>query len=267
VEKAGATLQESKDTAEALTREIEAAEEQAKSLSGSAAPQLIDALLRIKDTANQAAEHARTALDNVVPEAAAKLSDQAREALEAALSGPVEEQMGLIARRAEEAIAAAQAATQRLTAEIAAITTASLGLESRIDYAKDEAVRGDKAQFARRMARLIDAMDSSAIHVAKILSTDVSDKAWTAYVRGERGLFTRHAVRLLNGSEAREVRRLYADDDDFREQVNLYVRDFEIMLRNIISTRDADALSVTLISSDAGKLYVALAQAIERLRG
>jgi len=39
------------------------------------------------------------------------------------------------------------------------------------------------------------------------------------------------------------------------------------MLRNMISTRDADALSVTLVSSDAGKLYVALAQAIERLRG
>ncbi|NBU83415.1 MAG: hypothetical protein EBS21_02210 [Sphingomonadaceae bacterium] len=267
VEKAGATLHESRATAEALTREIEAAEEQAKSLTETAAPQLIDALLRIKDTANQAAEHARTALDNVVPEASAKLAEQAREALEATLSVPVEEQMALIARRAEEAIAAARAATQQLTEDIAAITAASLGLESRIDEAKDEAVRGDSAQFARRMARLIDAMDSSALSVTKILSADVSSKAWAAYVRGETGLFTRHAVRLLNSSEAREVRRLYADDDEFREQVNLYVRDFEIMLRNMISTRDADALSVTLISSDAGKLYVALAQAIERLRG
>jgi len=175
--------------------------------------------------------------------------------------------MTLIARRAEEAIAAARAATQQLTEDIAAITAASLGLESRIDDAKDEAVRGDSAQFARRMARLIEAMDSSALSVAKILSADVSSKAWSAYVRGETGLFTRQAVRLLNSSEAREIRRLYADDDEFREQVNLYVRDFEIMLRNMISTRDADALSVTLVSSDAGKLYVALAQAIERLRG
>jgi hypothetical protein len=38
------------------------------------------------------------------------------------------------------------------------------------------------------------------------------------------------------------------------------------MLRNILATRDGTPLSVTLLSSDTGKLYVALAQAIERLR-
>jgi len=34
----------------------------------------------------------------------------------------------------------------------------------------------------------------------------------------------------------------------------------------MLSTRDGNALSVTLLSSDMGKLYVALAQSIERLR-
>jgi hypothetical protein len=38
------------------------------------------------------------------------------------------------------------------------------------------------------------------------------------------------------------------------------------MLRSVLSTRDGHALAVTLLSSDMGKLYVALAQAIERLR-
>ena len=38
------------------------------------------------------------------------------------------------------------------------------------------------------------------------------------------------------------------------------------MLRTMLSTRDGNALSVTVLSSDMGKLYVALAQAIERLR-
>jgi len=48
--------------------------------------------------------------------------------------------------------------------------------------------------------------------------------------------------------------------------VNRYIHDFEAMLRNILATRDGTPLSVTLLSSDTGKLYVALAQAIERLR-
>jgi hypothetical protein len=34
----------------------------------------------------------------------------------------------------------------------------------------------------------------------------------------------------------------------------------------VLSTRDGNALGVTLLSSDMGKLYVALAQGIERLR-
>ncbi len=34
----------------------------------------------------------------------------------------------------------------------------------------------------------------------------------------------------------------------------------------VLGTRDGQSLSVTLLSSDMGKLYVALAQAIERLR-
>lgn len=266
VQSAGAAIEQSRATAEALSRELDAAEEQAKSLTGTAAPQLIDALLRIKDTAQQAAEHARTALDNVVPEAAHRLGAEARDALEAALSGPVEDQMALIAERAEQAIAAARKAVGHLTTEVANIDAAALGLEQRIDDAKDEAVRGDKAQFARRMARIIDALNSNAISVSKILSEEVSQTAWGAYLRGERGIFTRQAVRLLSGSEARELRRLYQDDDAFRDLVNLYVHDFEAMLRNVLATRDGDPLSVTLISSDAGKLYVALAQAIERLR-
>ncbi len=266
VQTAGAALDESRATAQALTRDIEAAEEQAKSLSGQATPALIDALLRIKDTAKQAAEHARTALDNIVPEAAEKLGSQARTALEAALTGPVEEQMAHIAARAEQAILAAQKAATQLTSDVAAIDAAALGLEDRIDAAKEEAVRSDGAQFARRMAHIIDNLQSSAINVSKILDADVTDTAWGAYLRGERGIFTRQAVRLISRGEAREIARLYRDDDDFREQVNLYVHDFEAMLRNVMATRDSSSFSVALISSDAGKLYVALAQAIERLR-
>ena len=38
------------------------------------------------------------------------------------------------------------------------------------------------------------------------------------------------------------------------------------MLRAILQQADGSPLSITLLSSDMGKLYVALAQAIERLR-
>jgi len=266
VETAGAALNDSRATAEALNREIESAETQALALTGATAPQLIDALMRIKDAANQATEHARHALANVVPEAASSLGVQAREAMTAALTAQVEEQMADIARKAEDAVAAAQKATDRLMRQMLTISETSANLEARVDDAKDDIVRGDSALFARRMALILESLNSTAIDVTKILSNDVTDTAWASYLRGDRGVFTRRAVRLLDAGEAREILVHYEEDSDFRDHVNRYIHDFEAMLRNVLATRDGMPLSVTLLSSDAGKLYVALAQAIERLR-
>ena len=73
-------------------------------------------------------------------------------------------------------------------------------------------------------------------------------------------------MRLLDTGDARHVLHLYENDAAFQAHVNRYIHDFEAMLRHLLSTRDGHAISVTLLSSDMGKLYVALAQAIERLR-
>jgi len=81
-----------------------------------------------------------------------------------------------------------------------------------------------------------------------------------------RHLRMRRAVKLLESGEAREILRHYGEEPEFRDQVNRYVHDFEAMLRRILADRDGTALGVTLLSSDMGKLYVALAQAIERIR-
>ena len=113
---------------------------------------------------------------------------------------------------------------------------------------------------------LIESLNSTAIDVTKILSNEVSDGAWNAYLKGDRGVFTRRAVRLLDTSEAREIVQHYESEPEFRDQVNRYIHDFEAMLRRILAGRDSAALSVTILSSDMGKLYVALAQAIDRLR-
>ncbi|TNE56914.1 MAG: ATPase, partial [Sphingomonadales bacterium] len=94
----------------------------------------------------------------------------------------------------------------------------------------------------------------------------VTDTAWAAYLKGDRGIFTRRAVRLLDSSAQRDIVELFERNDSFREHVSRYIHDFEGMLRTVLSTRDGNALGVTLLSSDMGKLYVALAQSIERLR-
>ncbi|MFN5819220.1 MAG: ATPase, partial [Novosphingobium sp.] len=120
--------------------------------------------------------------------------------------------------------------------------------------------------FARRVALITEALNSNAIDIARAMDADVSDTAWSAYLKGDRGVFTRRAVKLLEPAEGKAISRLFQDEVGFREHVSRYIHDFEAMLRQLLSTRDGHALGVTLLSSDMGKLYVALAQAIERLR-
>ena len=116
------------------------------------------------------------------------------------------------------------------------------------------------------MSQITESLNSTAIDIDKVLSTDVSDSAWQAYLKGERGIFTRRAVRLIDGADARLIVEHFEADSEFREHVNRYIHDFEAMLRNLLSTREGNSLAVTVLSSDMGKLYVALAQSIERLR-
>ena len=106
------------------------------------------------------------------------------------------------------------------------------------------------------MALITESLNSHSIDIAKALSTEVTDTAWASYLKGDRGIFTRRAVRLVDSGEAREISQLYEDDHEFREHVSRYIHDFEAMLRTMLSTRDGHALGVTLLSSDMGKLYV-----------
>ena len=163
-------------------------------------------------------------------------------------------------------MAAAQKATDRLMRQMLTISETSAALEARIADAREEVETADHANFARRVALLVESLNSTAIDVTKILSNEVTDTAWASYLRGDRGIFTRRAVKLLDVAQAREIARHYEAEPEFRDQVNRYIHDFEAMLRNVLATRDGTPLSVTLLSSDTGKLYVALAQAIERLR-
>ena len=235
-------------------------------LTESAGPQLIAALLRVKDTADQAADRARQALSRAIPEAAQALGEASEAAMQAAIGDRVTAQIEEVAEVAERAVKAAHQASDRLMRQLLTIADTSASIEQRIEQAEQAAEERDRDNFARRSALLIESLNSTAIDVSKVLSNDVADSAWAAYLKGDRGVFTRRAVKLLDAGQSREIAMHYDNDNEFREHVNRYIHDFEGMLRTILSARDGSALAVTILSSDMGKLYVALAQAIERLR-
>lgn len=251
---------------DALAGALKDVQAQNETLAESAGEKLIGALLRVKETAKQASEHSREAMENAISgstETFEKVSEEA-------LNRIIDQKIASIAPKLEEAVSHAVATTQNtaghLADQLSSIEEMTTNLEQRILFAKEKAEQSSDENFTRRVALLTESLNSTAIDVSKILSNDVTDTEWAAYLKGDRGIFTRRAVRLLDNGEVREILAQYDANEEFREHVNRYIHDFEAMLRGVLSTRDGSAISVTLLSSDIGKLYVALAQAIERLR-
>lgn len=265
-----ARIGEGSGTAEEQLRALGAAAEEAQAAAqkivADTGPELIEALLRVREASQQASERAREAISAAIPKSAAALADASREALEQAVTETVERQMAELSAVSERAIEAARRASERLTRQMLSLGETAAAIEARIDEERRDREAKDSENFSRRVALLIESLNSTAIDVTKILSNEVTDSAWAAYLKGDRGVFTRRAVRLIDNNDAREIARHYEEEPEFREQVNRYIHDFEAMLRRILADRDGSPLGVTILSSDMGKLYVALAQAIERIR-
>ncbi|MBX9881625.1 MAG: hypothetical protein K2X73_06585 [Sphingomonas sp.] len=259
-------LAQGRERAEAIGEALDETIGRTQDFTGQAAPRLMEALVKVRDSAAIAADRARETLGAVIPEAAALIENASTQAMQRALGQSFERHLQELSHAADSAVGAAQRASDRLAEQLLTIEGAAREVDARIEQARVERDQAETESFGRRSSVLIEALNSAAIDIAKAFSAEVTDSAWAAYLKGDRGVFTRRAVRLLEAGEAREVARLYDLDAGFRDQVNRYIHDFEAMLRVVLAQRDGAPIGVTLLSSDMGKLYVALAQAIERLR-
>ncbi len=260
------TLDRGGERVTALRSDVDDAMAATVRFSEHAVPRMAEAVARVRDAADAASRATRATLAEILPDTARRLEEDAAAALSRAVDRSVAQQLTDLSALADRATATATEAADHLSRQLTTIADTGAEVEQRIAAARAEREAADADPFSRRVSLLIEAMHSAAIDIAGSLSTEVSDTAWAAYLKGDRGVFTRRAVRLIDSGQSRQIAALYDSDDGFRDQVNRYIHDFEAMLRHVLALRDGSPMSVTLLSSDIGKLYVVLAQAIERLR-
>jgi len=122
-----------------------------------------------------------------------------------------------------------------------------------------------KDDFAKTSQMLLESLQSMSIDLSKMLDHDLPDSAWTEYLNGDRSFFARRTVRMGNKAARKAIAAKAIDDIEFRENLVRYTRDFESLMERAMLGDRGSALSVTLISSDMGKLYILLAQSMNKL--
>ena len=240
---------------------------QTATLAARARGELTDAIAQLSGAAQEAVAGIETHGGRSISRVAEALGAESGAAIERAMHTHVAEIAGQLEAAAAHAAGVSREAAQQLRNQLAKVDELTGNLERRVTQARERAEEVVDNDFARRVALITESLNSAAVDITAALDTDVSDAAWAGYLRGDRGIFTRRAVKLLEAPEAKAVAQLYESDEAFHRHVSHYIHDFEAMLRQLLSTRDGHSLGVTLLSSDMGKLYVALAQAIDRLRG
>ena len=266
VETARQTGTASLETLDALERRVASIAAESELLATRTGDELRAALEQLSGEATGALENLRDNQREVIAAIAERIAEDSQARIAEAIRRNAGEALGELDAAVARAAETGEATTLGLREQLAEVDALTGHLEARVAHARARAEERVDSDFSRRMALISEALNSSAIDIAKAFENEVSDTQWTNYLRGDRGIFTRRAVRLLDRQESRAVADVYEGDGEFRETVNRYIADFEAMLREVLSTRDGNAIAVTLLSSDVGKLYVALAQAIDRLR-
>ncbi len=253
-------------TLEAMATSLATVRSESLALAEQAQSELKQAIDELNQSARESVAAIGTMSGSAIAELASRIGEESSTAIDNAMRARVAEVAGELELAAAQASSVSRDAAVALRDQLAKVSELTGHLEQRVAHARARAEEQVDNDFSRRVALITESLNSNAIDIASAMDSEVTDTAWSSYLKGDRGIFTRRAVRLLDTGEAKSIAQLYEDDASFRDHVSRYIHDFEAMLRQLLSTRDGHALGVTLLSSDMGKLYVALAQAIERLR-
>ncbi len=249
-----------------LRETLSQARKDSEAMATAAEATLNGAIARLAEASREAVANIEGTSSEAVRSIAEKLAKESGIVVTEALRESTSDALEGLDTAVSKATEAAREAAAELREQLGRVDEITGHLEARIVAARQRAEEDIDDHFARRVSQITESLNSTAIDIDKVLSAEVSEASWQAYLKGERGIFTRRAVRLIDSGDARQIVEHYEAEDEFREHVNRYIHDFEAMLRNLLATREGNSLAVTVLSSDMGKLYVALAQAIERLR-
>jgi hypothetical protein len=249
---AGEALVVELEQARQLIAEVEAATE-ATSLA--AATRLVDAMTRVRDVAQQTTGTLRQMLAGVIGEARESLATAAGSAMQASFAEP-------IAAQAEEASRAAQAAAERAAASMAALASTIRLVEARAEASRADLEEAAQRELAAASAFLTDRLAAASVSIASALGQPMTDEDWARWRKGERTLFRRRAITLLDKAEAPRLKALVAQNRDFADAARAYAAGFDALLARF-DRAGAPGIASALLDSDSGRLAAALAEVLE----
>jgi predicted nucleic acid-binding Zn-ribbon protein len=262
VERLAARLDGHFETARATLADIRSGSAEAATAAAAA---LTSEFARMQQAADNAAGTMRHVLTGVIDDTVAALHVTAASHAELAFGDPIRAQLTAIEGATARAGSAGQHAAERLAGHMVNLVETVSMVDAQVGEIETRFTIRARDSLAARSARLIGQLNTSLIDVQRLLAMPIKDDDWAQYLKGDRSVFARTMAPKLDREASRQMARMYQHDAEFREEASRYVDTFETLIQRLLGDRDGEAFAATMLSSDIGKIYVAIAEATDRL--
>lgn len=163
-----------------------------------------------------------------------------------------------------EAVASADEAAQNFARQSSLLFKAAKEAVDNAEKIRATEIRAQRETFLSSARFVMESLYSLSVDFVRMIEGDVPEKLWKSYQKGDVALFTQRLVENLDRIPADKVRTKYADDSEFRNYVQRYLRQFEDVFDQAMDTDRGDLLGGAFLASDIGKLYRYLCAAAGR---
>jgi DNA repair exonuclease SbcCD ATPase subunit len=229
-----ATLRSTQSTSEELKSQVQNVATQ----SAKAVDSIVDHISRLSLKAEETRQLGDRISQNV-DESREKLADESERLLQ-------------VTRKATQS---AEDTAQSFVRHGSLILKAADDIAQQADRLKDNQTKAQRETFLSSVKFVVESLHSLAVDVARHLESDIDDKAWRSFQKGDVASFTRRLVEIAPHIPLPHAREKFEKDGEFRNYTQRYLRQFEELLDQARTLDHGELLVGAFASSDMARLY------------
>ena len=119
--------------------------------------------------------------------------------------------------------------------------------------------------FLKQAGSIIEKLESISVDINRVFNPKDEDDLWKRFYNGDTDVFVRYLSRNITKTQMSAVRKEFEKNSDFRNQINAYLAEFELLVSAAKKHENSGLLLSVISGADIGKLYYILAKIMDKL--